>query len=115
MQVDRDIDKKVLEHIFTVSPTMIGVCLGLITLLKVTNNSLVTYADEVLSFDALVFMCSIVASFISLKYFNKYRTSFIADLSFLLGMFILVVSGIIIVFIECHNNGTFNLNCHGRI
>lgn len=108
MQLKQDIERKVLEHIFTVSPTMIGVCLGLITLLRVTNNVLSTYADELLSIDTLIFMCSSVASFLSIKKMDRSWIKIVADISFFLGMFLLVIAGAMIVFIECHDNGS---NC----
>lgn len=106
MDAKYDHERKVLEHIFTVSPTMIGVCLGLITLLRVTNNFLSTYADELLSIDTMIFMCSSVASFLSIKNMSKKWIKLAADIAFFLGMFVLVIAGAMIVFIECNNGSS---------
>jgi hypothetical protein len=83
---------------------MIAICIGLIALLKVTNSSLATYADELLSFDALVFMCSCLCSFFSLKNRKRIWFEFVADIMFFLSMLLLIIAGIFIVLMECHNN-----------
>jgi hypothetical protein len=111
MSSDSGIDKRILEHIFTVSPTMIGVCIGLITLLKVTSIGLASYADELLSVDALVFMCACMFSFFSLKNRKRIWFEFAADVLFFLAMLFLIIAGVMIVFVECHNNGGNALFC----
>lgn len=88
------------DHILQVSATMIGVCLTVIALLKVTYFHFKTYADEILGFDTLLFISSCFLSYTSVrvKYENKFEK--FADILFFVGLLIMVVIGFLILRVE---------------
>lgn len=76
---------------------MIGVCLTVITIFKVTNFHLKTYADELLGIDTLLFISSCFLSYISIRQGNNKKIELIADNLFIAAMSILVIIGIVIL------------------
>lgn len=85
------------SHILVTASTMIGVCLTVITIFKVTNFHLKTYADELLGLDALLFIISCFLSYMSIRQENNKKIEFIADNLFIGAMSIMVVVGILIL------------------
>ena len=81
------------DHILPVSATMIGVCITVITLFKVTGFHLKTYADEILGCDTLFFIMSCLLSSTSLRIKNSNKYEKIADYCFLFGLFVMVAIG----------------------
>jgi amino acid transporter len=80
-------------YILSASCNLMGICFIVITGLKITNQSLATWADEISSVAALMFMISCVMSYLSLrqeKHEQKYEN--IADGFFLIGMVSLFVA-----------------------
>lgn len=84
-------------NILVTASTMIGVCLTVITILKVTNFHLKTYADELLGVDTLLFIFSCFLSYISIRQGYNKKIEFIADNLFIAAMSIMVVVGILIL------------------
>lgn len=84
-------------HILITASTMIGVCLTVITIFKVTNFHLKTYADELLGIDTLLFISSCFLSYISIRQGNNKKIELIADNLFIAAMSILVIIGIVIL------------------
>ncbi len=85
---------------YPVSATMIGICITVITLFKVTNVvRKINYADQVLCFDTLLFILSCFLSYISIRKNHNGRLKIIADF-FFLGLIIMVFIGFLIVKIE---------------
>ncbi len=84
-------------HILLTASTMIGVCVTVITIFKVTTFHLKTYADELLGLDTLLFSVSFFLSYISIKQGNDKKLEFIADNLFIIAMSIMVVVGLLIL------------------
>jgi len=77
---------------------MVGVCIMVITLFKVMNFSLKSYADEILGINSLIFIISAFFSYLSIRKKNDRRMEWIADILFFIGMLIMVLVGLIIIF-----------------
>jgi hypothetical protein len=101
MSGQEDTGQAITHHIFTVSATMIAVCLTIITIFKVTNVDLMTMADDVLGLDAFIFIISCLMSYVSLRHRNNKTLELIADISFFIGMIIMVIAGAMVIFLTC--------------
>lgn len=84
-------------YILVTASTMIGVCLTVITIFKVTNFHLKTYADELLGVDTLLFIFSSFLSYISIRQGYNRKIEFIADNLFIAAMSLMVIVGILIL------------------
>lgn len=93
-------NRDIAHYIFSGSSTMIGVCITVITLLRITDTHIKTLADEILGIDAFIFILSSFLSYLSLRKDATKRIELIADIIFFTGMFIMVLVGIMIVFME---------------
>lgn len=100
MNINRT-DREIAHHIFAGSNTMIGVCITVITLFKITSTSLSTIADEIIGFDAMFFIISSFLSYLSLRSDNNRKMEIIADTFFFAGMVIMVLVGLMIIFMAC--------------
>jgi uncharacterized membrane protein YkgB len=56
-------------HILSTAGTMIGICLTVISILKIAQlkNGFITLADEILAFDAWMFLLSATFSYLSIR------------------------------------------------
>ena len=88
------------DHILQVSATMIGVCITVIALFKVTNFHLKTYADEILGFDTVLFIVACFLSYASIRVKSENKFETFADIVFLLGLSIMVMIGFLILRVE---------------
>jgi hypothetical protein len=80
-------------HILNASSNLVGICLVLVTGLKLTGASDHTLADEISVGSAFAFIISCVTSYLSMRIAKRasfYET--IADYLFLLGMFTLFIA-----------------------
>ncbi len=77
-------------HILNASSNLVGICLILVTGLKVTKFSDTTWCDEISVCSAVVFIASCVTSYLSMRV-EKRAVMYerIADYLFLSGMFTL--------------------------
>lgn len=89
--------KELSYEILPASSTMIGVCVTVITLVKISNFGAKTYAEDLLAFDAFLFISAGLLSYISISRTNNIRLELLADISFLLAMFIMVLVGILLL------------------
>jgi hypothetical protein len=66
---DKELEKDICIHIFTVSSAMVGVCLTVIGLIRVviTMGKADTLADDFLATDALLFLTSCLLSYWALR------------------------------------------------
>lgn len=80
---------------------MIGICLTVITIFKVSDQSGMTYADEILSVGTFVFISAVWFSYLALRHPDKPRFEKIADVCFFIGMGLMAVVGALLVFWEC--------------
>ncbi len=92
--------KELSYHILPTASTMIGVCVTIITFLKTMDFHMKTYADEILGLDTLVFITACFLSYISIRNNNTQKLEIIADKLFLIGMFIMVLAGLLILYLK---------------
>jgi hypothetical protein len=88
---EKRLEEDICIHIFTVSAGLVGVCLTVIGLLRVviTLRKVDTFADDLLSIDAGLFLISCFASYWALrtrKVARMYRMERFADITFLLAL-----------------------------
>lgn len=90
-----DLEEDISIHIFTVSATMVGVCLtviGIFQIGKLQNISLIS--DNLLAMDALAFLFSCVLSYIALRtrtQKRRHQIERIADFIFIGGLCLMAV------------------------
>ena len=89
------LEEDICVHIFTVSAAMVGVCLTVIGILRVViaTQKRDTIADDLLSFDAILFLVSCVMSYWALRTRGKqrmHRVERVADFVFLSALLIMV-------------------------
>ncbi|BAY21346.1 hypothetical protein NIES2100_10970 [Calothrix sp. NIES-2100] len=92
--------KALSSHILPTASTMIGVCVTVITFLRTMNFHMKTYADDILGVDTLIFITSCFLSYLSIRNNNNSNFELIADNLFLVGMFIMVVVGLLILHLK---------------
>lgn len=78
-------------HIFAVSATLVGVCLGVITLLRLIQglNALSLLADDVVSADAVMFLGACGAAYSAIRTRSldwRHRLERLADVLFMAGL-----------------------------
>lgn len=110
-----DPDKKretdISVHVFTVSSGMVGVCLTVIGLIRVvvTLRQIGTIADDLLSFDALLFLVASLLSYTALRTPSLRRMKLLegwADRIFIVAMILMtVVCGILTYAISTSTKG----------
>jgi hypothetical protein len=87
-------------HILNTSATLMGLCFIVLTSINFNNAMEKTYIDELTAIAILLFMCSCVMSFLSIRSSNRLSERFekVADIIFLTGLFFLFVITIQITF-----------------
>lgn len=100
MSKTEDKNREIAHHILSGSTTMIGVCITVITLFRVMKTSMQTYADELLAFDNVIFIAAAIFAYIAIRQDNNKRMERLADISFLFGMLIMLVAGMMIIYSE---------------
>jgi len=99
----RAIDQEIVAHIFTISAAMIGVCLTAIGLIRIVieQKGVATMADDLLAFDALLFVTCCFCAFWSFKTRHQRRRGRLetyVEGAFLAGLSLLVVACGLIVY-----------------
>ena len=95
-------EESISIHIFSVSAAMVGVCLTVIGLLNIisTLKRIETLGDEIVMMDAALFLVSCIISYMALRTKSRKRRYIlekIADVCFLLGLFLMTTACILIV------------------
>lgn len=96
------LEEDICIHIFTVSATLVGVCLTVIGIIRIVISikNIDTLADDLLAVDAFIFLCSCVLSYWALRMRSirrMHQTERIADVIFLVGLLVMVmVCGLIV-------------------
>jgi hypothetical protein len=85
------LEEDISIHIFTTSATMVGVCLTVIGLLRLflQSSSVGTWADDILSIDAMLFLSACGLAYWALRTRSIKRRLLVekaADLHFLVGL-----------------------------
>lgn len=88
-------------HILPTSATMVGVCMTVISIIKLTKvgHKMAGMTDQVLAFDSLLFLVSAISSYLSIR--SVRRTDLlerVADLVFLLGLLLMTISAFLLVY-----------------
>ena len=92
-------DNTISKHILPTSATMVGVCMTVISILKISAGSSNTWADEILAIDSLFFIVSAILSYISIR--NQAEGSQYedwADRIFIFGLVVMTLACFIVVF-----------------
>lgn len=96
-------ENSISVHIFSVSATLVGVCLTVIGIINIitTNKQHETIIDDVLAVDAIVFLICCLLSYISLKMEDrakKLKLELAVDRIFLTGIIVMVLICFMIIF-----------------
>jgi hypothetical protein len=97
------LEEDISIHIFTVSAGMVGVCLTVIGLIRVviTLRKTDTLADNLLAFDAILFLISCLSAYWALRTRTRRRLYLIerfADFVFVVALLLMVVVCVFITF-----------------
>lgn len=98
------LEEDICIHIFTVSASMVGVCLTVIGIVNivVSIKEVTTIADDLLAVNAFVFLCSCLLSYWALRARSRkrmIRVERIADTIFLVGLSLMAVICGLVVFV----------------
>lgn len=98
-----DLDPDLCRHIFSASAGMVGVCLTVISLLRIviTLRNVDTLADDFVAFDALLFLIAFFSSYFALRASTRQRmlrVERIADVTFTLAICGMVFVAIFITY-----------------
>lgn len=102
-KVEAKLDKDVCILICPIAAGMLGICLTTIGLLRVviSMKNINTFADDLLSLDALIFLIATLSSYFAMRkrhFFRIETLESIADISFIVGLSLMVVVCILITF-----------------
>ena len=86
--IDSQFEEDISIHIFTVSASLVGICLTVIGIVHILNGLLKvnTIVDDMLAIDSFIFLCSCLLSYWALRVRKKRRMhqiEYIADAIFL--------------------------------
>jgi len=100
---DQKLEEDISIHIFTVSAGMVGVCLTVIGLLRVVIalRKADTVADNMLAFDAILFLLACLAAYWALRTRSRRRMYLVerfADAVFIIALLLMVVICVFITF-----------------
>src|ERR1700760_1076824 len=95
--------ERVSGHILPSAATMIGVCITAIGLVKLVEGRIgPSHVDEYCAIDALIFLTSAAASYVSLRFEPETRNvamfERIADISFMVGLVLLTVIALLFAY-----------------
>jgi len=98
------VEADISVHVFTVSAGLVGVCLTVIGIVRISMNlnaGYVTIADELLAVAALIFLAACVLAYTSLRSPSRARAKRLegyADRLFLIGLALMCVTCALIAF-----------------
>ena len=100
---NKRLEDDIAIHILSVSAGMVGVCLTVIGLIRVviTLRNADTFADDLLAFDAILFLVACLTSYWALRTRSAqrmYRLERFADVVFLLALVLMVANCAFIVY-----------------
>lgn len=93
--------KNLGSHILPTSGAMVGVCMTVISILKFAQvkNGLITWADEILALDSVLFLLSAFFSYLSIRTDKESpRSELIADKLFVFALVIMCAATLAISF-----------------
>ncbi len=95
-----DYKKETTSHILTSSANLIGVCLIIITGLRVSGFASSTVLNQTAAIASVLFLMSGTSSYLSMRHNASaiMRRRDVADYAFLAGLFLLVITVVLISF-----------------
>ena len=91
--------ENVAHHILPTSATMIGVCMTVISIVKLLHMGAAgTRIDQLLAIDSLTFLASAAFSYFSMRNGTFARFERYADLSFMIGLLGMTVCALLLAF-----------------
>jgi hypothetical protein len=96
-RLTRQLEADISVHIFSASAALVGVCLTVIGLVRIViiTSKVETLVDDFLAMDAIFFLLSCLLSYWALRtrgLSRKHRVERVADIVFLVGLFLMVVA-----------------------
>ena len=87
-------------HILNTSANLLGICFLVLTSLKVLKLSGTTFIDECTSIATILFMCSSILSFLSIRSNSEIGSQYenVADIIFLTGLVCLFITIMMVTF-----------------
>ena len=84
----RGLEKDISIHIFSVSAALVGVCLTVISVVRVviTATKINTVADDILAADALLFLTSCLLAYSAMRLVER-----AADTVFIIGLLLMAI------------------------
>jgi hypothetical protein len=83
------------HHILPTSATMVGVCMTVISIIKLVGTRAFPYIDHLLAIASLLFLLSAAFSYYAIRHENEFRLSAsvenIADIVFMSGLAIMTI------------------------
>ncbi len=88
------------RHILPTAATMVGVCMTVISIVKLTQASKgESWIDEILALDSIIFLASAFFSYLSIRQSQSFRHyESWADTTFMWGLLLMVVSTLALSF-----------------
>jgi len=92
----RGLEKDISIHIFSVSAALVGVCLTVISVVRVviTATKINTLADDILAADALLFLTSCLLAYWAMRSRTERRMRLVeraADIVFIIGLLLMAI------------------------
>ena len=92
----RGLEKDISIHIFSVSAALVGVCLTVISVVRVviTATKINTVADDILAADALLFLTSCLLAYSAMRSRTEKRMRVVeraADTVFIIGLLLMAI------------------------
>ena len=92
----RGLEKDISIHIFSVSAALVGVCLTVISVVRVviTATKINTVADDILAADALLFLTSCLLAYSAMRSRTEKRMRLVeraADTVFIIGLLLMAI------------------------
>jgi multisubunit Na+/H+ antiporter MnhF subunit len=86
-------DNNLSGHILPTSGAMLGVCMTVISIVKLTqsNRGFASWVDDVLALDALIFLTSSIFSYLSIR--SKSKKDYFEDIADKMFMLALILMG----------------------
>lgn len=93
-------EKNKSSHILNTSSQLLGLCFIVLTALKLQNLSEATIIDEITAMASVLFMSSSLFSFLSIRSNSQRAERYedLADIIFLIGLFVMFFLTMVIVF-----------------
>ena len=95
-------EENIAIHIFSVSATMVGVCLTVLSLLAIRKslNKIESLAEELVAVDSFLFLTACLVSYVAMRIKERkrrYRLEKVADIFFLVAISCIVLTSVLLV------------------